>query len=99
MCQVTTELADLFDRLRKLEPTGVRLATCVREIRNAKAKEGIAVVLGSQGAGFLGLDLNNLSFFAGLGIRTMQPAYQRRNQFADGCGEETDVELSRLGVQ
>jgi len=97
--QAVQELSVWFERLRRLEPYNVRLVTTVKEIRDAKEGGSVAVVLGSQGAGFLGLDLRSLEFFARLGMRTMQPTYQQRNQFGDGCGERTDTGLSNLGVQ
>jgi len=97
--QVVKELAVWFQRLRRLEPNNVQLVTTVKEIRKVKEERGIAVVLGSQGAGFLGLDLTNLEFFARLGMRTMQPTYQQCNQFGDGCGERSDKGLSNLGVK
>jgi membrane dipeptidase len=98
MSQTVSELAGWFHRLRSLEPSKMRLVRSVQEIRAAKRDGAIAVILGSQGAGFLGLDLSNLDFFHRLGMRTMQPTYQRRNQFGSGCGEKNDDGLSRLGV-
>jgi len=97
--QVVQDLSSWFKRLRGLEPYKVRLATTVKEIREAKDEGGVAVVLGSQGAGFLGLDLSSLEFFYRLGMRTMQPTYQQSNQFGDGSGEKMDAGLSDLGVQ
>ncbi|MGD0689242.1 MAG: membrane dipeptidase [Candidatus Bathyarchaeia archaeon] len=96
--QVVSELAGWFHRLRSLEPSKMRLVRTVQELRKAKQEGAIAVILGSQGAGFLGLDLSSLDFFQRLGMRTMQPTYQRRNQFGSGCGERNDDGLSRLGV-
>jgi membrane dipeptidase len=98
MSQTVSELAGWFRRLRSLEPSKMRLVKSVEEIRAAKRDGAIAVILGSQGAGFLGLDLSNLDFFHRLGMRTMQPTYQRRNQFGSGCAEKNDDGLSRLGV-
>ena len=99
LSQVMKELAGWFKRLRNLEPYNVRMVTTVKEIREAKEEGGVVVILGSQGAGFLGIDLSSLEFFYRLGMRTMQPTYQQRNQFGDGCGEKTDLGLSNLGVQ
>lgn len=93
------ELSYWFQRLRALEPYNVKLVTTVKEIRDAKERGDVAIILGSQGVGFIGLDLKRLEFLARLGIKTMQPTYQQRNQFGDGCGEKTDVGLSNLGVQ
>ena len=99
LSQAVQELSVWFERLRRLEPYNVRLVTTVKEIREAKEAGDVAVILGSQGSGFLGLDLRSLEFFTRLGMRTMQPTYQQRNQFGDGCGENTDTGLSNLGVQ
>jgi membrane dipeptidase len=96
--RVVHELAGWFSRLRQLEASGIRLATTVKEIRKVKDEGAITVILGSQGAGFLGLDLSTLDFFFRLGMRTMQPTYQQRNQFGSGCSERTDDGLSNLGI-
>jgi membrane dipeptidase len=99
MYQAVRELADWFQRLRAFEPSKMRLVRSVEEIRKAKQDGAIAVILGSQGAGFLGLDLSSLDFFERLGMRTMQPTYQRRNQFGSGCAEKRDEGLSSLGIE
>jgi len=96
--QAIRELTDWFRNLKKLEPTGMKLATTVKDIREAKKNGGVVAVLGSQSAAFLGDDLSTLDLLKRLGMRTMQPTYQRRNQFGDGCGESTDTGLSRLGI-
>jgi membrane dipeptidase len=90
MSQTISELAGWFRRLRPFEPSKMRLVRSVQEIRTAKQEGAIAVILGSH--------LGNLDFFQRLGMRTMQPTYQRRNQFGSGCGEKNDDGLSRLGV-
>lgn len=97
LTHVVDELSGWFSQLRKLESENVRLVTTVDEIRGAKKDGGVAVILGSQGSGFLGLDLDRLDFFYRLGMRIMQPTYQERNQFGNGCGETSDSGLSNLG--
>jgi membrane dipeptidase len=99
MYQAVSELSGLFRRLRAFEPSKMRLVRSVQEIRKAKQDRAVAVILGSQGAGFLGLDLSTLDFFERLGMRTMQPTYQRQNQFGSGCGEKKDDGLSGLGIE
>ncbi len=99
LSEVVMEQALLLQGIRKLKPLDVNLVKTVKDIRKIKNRGGIAVILGSQGAGFLGLDLTSLDFFYGLGMRIMQLTYQQRNQFGDGCGERTDAGLSDLGVQ
>jgi membrane dipeptidase len=98
MHRTVHELAGWFQRLRALEPLKMRFVRSVQEIEKAKEDGVVAVILGSQGAGFLGLDLSNLDFFERLGMRTMQPTYQRRNQFGSGCSEKNDEGLSGLGI-
>jgi membrane dipeptidase len=94
---VSDELTKLFVNIRKLKHAGVRLITTASEIRKAKEEDGLAVLLGSQGSGFLGLDLDNLELYYRLGMRIKQPTYQQRNQFGSGCGEKKDEGLSELG--
>ncbi len=95
---VVAELTELFHKINALKDQKVRLATTVGEVRRAKSEGGVAVILGSQGAGFLGQDLHSMDFYHQLGMRIMQPTYQTRNQFGSGCGEKLDEGLSNLGV-
>lgn len=99
LSEAVKELAFFFKQLNKLKPFGIKVVTTVEDIIKAKKEGTVAVILGSQTSTFLGLDLNNLSFFASLGMRIMQPTYQQRNQFGNGCGEKVDSGLSNLGVQ
>jgi membrane dipeptidase len=98
LSQVVNELSEWFYKLRAIGPSNAKLVTTVKEIKEAKKNGSVAVILGSQGAGFLGLNLSILDFFYRLGMRTMQPTYQQRNQFGNGCGEKNDSGLSNLGV-
>ena len=45
----------------------------------------------------LGTDLHRLEWFYHLGLRILQPTYNRRNLLGDGCLEEANGGLSRLG--
>ena len=99
MSQVVDEFGKWFRVLRGLEQQNVRIATSVKDVREIKEAGGIGVVLGSQGAGFLGLDLGRLHFFARLGMRMWQATYQQRNQIGGGCGEKVDVGLSNFGFK
>lgn len=73
------------------------LAKSAREVRAAKEHEKIAVVLGTQGAGMLGPDIDRLDALHELGFRFFAPAYTGASLFADGCGEYRDAGLSVLG--
>ena len=96
---VVGELTELFHNIRALKEQKVKLTTTVGEVREAKREGGIAVILGAQGAGFLGQDLHSMDFYHQLGMRIMQPTYQTRNQFGSGCGEKLDEGLSELGLE
>jgi membrane dipeptidase len=93
------ELAEWFYQLRKLKASGMKLATAVKEVRAAKKEGTIVAILGSQSAAFLGDELHTMDLLKELGMRTMQPTYQRRNQFGGGCAETSDTGLSLLGVE
>ena len=67
------------------------------DIDEAKSKGKVGIILGLQGASPIGEDLNLLLVFRKLGLRILGLAYQRRNIFADGCGEPKDSGLSKLG--
>jgi membrane dipeptidase len=99
LSQAIEEIARWTERLGELSGDKVRLVTTAREIRDAKQNNGIAVSFSTQGAAFLGYDLNNLEIFHKLGLRTLQPTYQRANQFGDGTGEKRDAGLSELGIK
>lgn len=72
---------------------------------------GVADIAGAKQAGRLGLiyglqdgvafedDLDRLDALAHLGIRVVQPTYNRRNLLGDGCMEPADAGLSRTGLE
>ena len=79
--------------------------TKVREIRRAKEEGRIAVFLGAENAEEV-LDstemrpnIGRLSSFRALGLRIVQPCYNNRNVFADGCSEKADGGLSNAGLE
>lgn len=92
-------IASWYGRMRAIGAHKVRLATTSRDIEEAKKEGQVAIVFTSQSSGFLGFDLTNLEVFHRLGLRIMQPTYQRRNQFGDGAGEKMESGLSGFGVE
>jgi membrane dipeptidase len=98
LSQAVRQVADSYLRFRDLGPDKVKLTMTVREIKEAKEKGRIAVIFSSQGSGYLEFNLSNIEVFHKLGMRIMQPTYQRRNQFGDGCAEKKDAGLSNLGI-
>lgn len=74
-------------------------ATCVDDIRRAKAAGKVALLLSMEGAEGLGGDLRALRTFYKLGLRSLGLTWNRRNEAADGTGEaRTGGGLSSFGV-
>ena len=74
----------------------VRVRTAA-DIRAAKAAGRTGLVYGFQDGVCFETDLDRLARFHRLGIRVIQPTYNRRNQLGDGCMEPVDGGLSRRG--
>jgi membrane dipeptidase len=74
-------------------------ATSARDIEQAKAEGGRAVILNFQNTTHIGTDVNKLDFFYNLGVRIIQLTYNTRNFVGDGCTERTDGGLSHFGVE
>ena len=72
-------------------------ATTIEDIKEAKRKGKVAIVFNGRTV-VIGEDLGLLTIFHKLGWRSIQIAEDRRNIFADGCGERTNCGLSDLGV-
>lgn len=74
-------------------------ATCVDDIRRAKAAGKVALLLSMEGAEGLGGDLRALRTFYKLGLRSLGLTWNRRNEAADGTGEaRTGGGLSNFGA-
>jgi membrane dipeptidase len=67
------------------------------DIQVAKASKRLGIVYGCQDTTMLEADLKNLSVFADLGVRIVQPTYNVRNLMGDGCIEKADGGLSKMG--
>jgi membrane dipeptidase len=67
------------------------------DLRAAKAAGKLGLIYGFQDGAMLGTDLHRLEWFYHLGLRILQPTYNRRNLLGDGCLEEANGGLSRLG--
>ena len=100
-----SDLASLAGRYRLIEGnpdvvTGP--VTRAGDIRRAKEEGRVAGIVGTQRPHFLvgpppNLDL--LPLLHRLGLKILQPTYNVRNVFAEGCGERSDGGLSRLGLE
>ncbi|MGH8174904.1 MAG: dipeptidase [Steroidobacter sp.] len=68
-----------------------------RDLNAAKAAARMGIIYGFQDTSMLDADLSRLEMFWGLGVRIVQPVYNRRNLMGDGCLEPADGGLSTLG--
>ena len=75
------------------------LVESAADIQRAKREGKVGVILGFQDARPMESDLGMVKVLHKLGLRMSGLTYQRKNYFADGCGERTDSGLSTLGVQ
>jgi membrane dipeptidase len=69
------------------------------DIRAAQAAGRTGLIYGLQDGVAFEDDLDRLEALAHLGIRVVQPTYNRRNLLGDGCMEPADGGLSRAGLE
>ena len=75
-----------------------RLVEGAADVPAARAEGRIGLIMGWQNARPIGDRLDRLRLFHRLGLRVVQPTYNRRNFLGDGCLEHAnDGGLSRLG--
>jgi membrane dipeptidase len=67
------------------------------DLAAARDSRRLGLIFGCQDTSMLDGDLGRLAWFHGLGVRIAQPTYNLRNLMGDGCLEEADGGLSRLG--
>jgi len=67
------------------------------DIQAAKTSKRLGIIYGCQDVTLLEGDIKKLSTFADLGLRIVQPTYNRRNLMGDGCLERADGGLSNMG--
>ncbi len=69
------------------------------EIEEAHASGRLGLILGFQDGAMIGDRLQRLDEFHGLGVRVIQPTYNRRNAIGDGCMEPENHGLTPFGRQ
>jgi membrane dipeptidase len=69
------------------------------DITGAKETKRTGLIYGFQDGVTFETDLTRLNDLHRLGIRIIQPTYNRRNLLGDGCMEPSDAGLSRAGVE
>ena len=67
------------------------------DLKTAKRSGRMGLIYGFQDTSALDGDLQRLAVFHGLGVRIVQPVYNRRNLMGDGCLEPSNGGLSTLG--
>ncbi len=85
------------ERQLQLFPDSFLKVVRTADIASAKASGRLGVIYGVQDTSMLEGDLGRLELFEGLGVRIVQPTYNRRNLMGDGCLEAADAGLSSLG--
>lgn len=68
-----------------------------RDLNTAKRSGRMGLIYGFQDTSPLDGQLERLTIFHGLGVRIVQPVYNRRNLMGDGCLEPANGGLSTLG--
>ena len=86
-----------LERELLLHPDALMKISRGQDIRAAKVSKRLGIVYGCQDTTMLEADLKNLSVFADLGVRIVQPTYNVRNLMGDGCVEKADGGLSKMG--
>jgi membrane dipeptidase len=71
----------------------------VADIVDAKKTKRTGLIYGFQDGVAFETDLSRLNDFYRLGVRIIQPTYNRRNLLGDGCLEPTNAGLSRAGTE
>lgn len=84
---------------REIDAHPARLARVrtVSDIQSARSGGRAGLVYGLQDGVAFETDLERLATLHGLGLRVVQPTYNRRNLLGDGCMEPVDAGLSALG--
>jgi membrane dipeptidase len=79
---------DTFVRIRKAQ-----------DILDAKKARRTGLIYGFQDGVAFETDLDRLNDLHQLGLRVVQPTYNRRNLLGDGCLEPANAGLSRTGIE
>lgn len=86
-----------WDVLIAAHPGMLAAVRSADDIRRAKSTGRTGLIYGLQDGVSFEDDLGRLEALAHVGIRVVQPTYNRRNLLGDGCMEPADAGLSRTG--
>jgi membrane dipeptidase len=111
--EAVKQALDQIDAVRETvrkNPNDLILATSAADIREAKKRNKIAVLMGVEGGHMMGNDLSVLRTFAALGVRYMTLTHMDNNEWADSStdkpahngltdfGKDVIREMNRLGI-
>jgi len=88
-----------WTRLYDTHPQVGFIAKSYSDIARAQKQRNTAIFMGFQDVTALEGEIDRMDLFYDLGIRFVQPTYQDRNLFGDGCGERFQSGLSKLGIE
>lgn len=88
-----------WERQIELHPDVLSRVRLTADIHSAKSAGSTGLIYGLQDGVAFEDDLDRLEALQQLGIRVIQPTYNRRNLLGDGCMEPADAGLSRAGQE
>ncbi len=88
-----------FEREIDRNPGVLSRIRTVADLRAAKSAGRTGLIYGFQDGVAFETDLSRLDELHRLGIRIVQPTYNRRNLLGDGCLEPANAGLSKTGVE
>lgn len=89
----------LWERQIESHPDVLSPVRRITDIRSAKSAGTTGLIYGLQDGIAFEDDLDRLEALQQLGVRVIQPTYNRRNLLGDGCMEPADAGLSRDGKE
>ena len=96
--QAVREILYWESEIERVPQVLTRIRT-VADIADAKKTKRTGLIYGFQDGVAFETDLSRLNDFYRLGVRIIQPTYNRRNLLGDGCLEPTNAGLSRAGTE
>src|SRR5262245_7725597 len=88
-----------YEREIERNPQTLMRVRTVADIAQAKRSSRTGIVYGFQDGVMFETDLSRLKDFHRLGVRVIQPTYNRRNLLGDGCLEPANAGLSKAGIE
>ncbi len=86
-----------WERELLAHPESLMKIRTVEDLKAAKATKRLGLIFGFQDASVLDADLSRIELFKSFGVQIIQLTYNRRNLIGDGCLEQANAGLSKLG--